>query len=117
VKSVKVQKDELQKRVKENRDSHRSVYEQALDGYHKAVVEWLEVQLDRAKAGKAFDLYFNQPMPEDHTADYDNVLDMLDMSTEDEIELSNQEFRQYVRDEWGWKHAFTETASNYLLQT
>lgn len=34
---------------------------------------------------------------------------MLAMSVEDQIELTSQEFAQYVRDDWAWKRQFTDT--------
>lgn len=111
--TVKVSKSELRERIQTNRDAHRAVYDKAMDGYRKAVVAFFETQLKRAQDGKQFVTYFREACPSDHTADYDNVLDMLDMSVDGEISLSQQEFRQYVRDDWGWKQEFTATASNY----
>ena len=48
------------------------------------------------------------------TKEYDQVIDMLDMSVDSEIELTHSEFRQYVRDEWGWSEMFNTTAVNYV---
>lgn len=56
-------------------------------------------------------------VPEDHTDEYDQLLEMLAMSVDDEVELTAQEFAQYVRDDWSWKHQFTRTMrrnSTYL---
>lgn len=114
MREVTVNREDLRKRVQENRDHHREVYEKAMLGYTKAAIKFFEEQLARALSGKTFQRMFPEPMPSDHTDDYDNVLDMLDMSVEDNITLGELEFRQYVRDEWGWKREFTATSSNYI---
>jgi hypothetical protein len=114
MKSVRIDKDALRERVQANRDQHRELYEKAIEGYRKTVIDWFNDQVDRAKAGKSYETYFSMPKPEDHTDDYDRVLDMLDMSIESNFELSQQEFAQYVRDDWGWKREFTATSSNYV---
>jgi hypothetical protein len=107
-------KDQLAERITTNRDAHREVYEQAMSGYRRAARDFFEEQLTRAERGRPFVTYFNEPIPEDHTADYDALLDQLELTPEDQVTLSTNEFRQYVRDEWGWKKEFMTTAENYL---
>ena len=46
---VKVNKAELLKILETNRGKHRQIFEEACDGYQKAVVRDLESQLKRAK--------------------------------------------------------------------
>lgn len=114
MREVTINKNELRERVQQNRNKHRALYEEAREGYYKQVEKFFKEQLKRVRAGEDFVSYFNDPVPEDHTDDYDNVLDMLDMALGANITLSNQEFRQYVRDDWGWKTTFTATTSTYL---
>lgn len=114
MKDVRINKERLRDRVQENRDNHRAVYEQAIEGYRKTVIDWFNKQVDRAKADYEYETYFSMPKPEDHTDDYDRVLDMLRMSEDNTITLTQSEFAQYVRDDWGWKREFTATSSNYI---
>jgi hypothetical protein len=114
MKDVRTNKNELRLRVQTNRDGHRAEYEKAIEGYRKTVIEWFNEQINKAKSGKAYETYFSMPKPEDHTKDYDQILDMIDMEEEDVITLTNQEFRQYVRDEWGWMQEFKATSANYV---
>lgn len=111
---VKVDKAALTERVQTNRDKHRDLYEKAIEGYRETVIAWFNKNIDRAKAGKAFETYFRLDKPEDHTADYDRVLDMLSMSLDGEITLQAHEFDQYVRDNWGWSGKFSQTSSAYI---
>ena len=110
---VRVDKASLREKVQANRDEHRSVYDDAMNGYKKAAISFFERQLDRAREGKRFQQAFVEPMPDDHTDDYDTVLGMLDMSEDETVVLSFIEYRQYVEDQWGWKQHFTAVTSNY----
>jgi hypothetical protein len=51
--------------------------------------------------------------PVDQTREYNKVIRMLEMSTEDVIELQEHEFSQYVLDDWGWKGQFLASNSAY----
>jgi hypothetical protein len=114
VNQVTIDKMQLQERIMANHAKHREMYERAIEGYRKTVIGWFNEQVDRAKAGAGFETAFAMPKPVDHTADYEQILDMLQMSVEVEITLSHQEFAQYVRDDWGWKREFIATSSNYM---
>jgi hypothetical protein len=112
---VRLDKKVLIAKLTENRDNHRAVFIEALEGYHKAVVKALETQLADAKAGRKYQPNVALPVPQDHTADYNQALDLLQMSLDDELVLTAREFSQYVRDDWGWKPDFITTASSYTL--
>lgn len=111
---VRVGKEKLREIMQHNRDEHRGIYERAIEGYKQAAVRFFEHQLDRARDGKTFQRAFGEPMPEDHTEDYDTILAMLDLSEDDDVVLTEHAFRQYVQDEWGWKQQFNTVSSNYI---
>ncbi|HXM03797.1 MAG TPA: hypothetical protein VN939_14390 [Chthoniobacterales bacterium] len=49
------------------------------------------------------------PEPVDHTADYDRVISMLEMSAQDLVQVSAEQFDQYVLDNWRWRRFANET--------
>jgi hypothetical protein len=114
MREVTVNKEELSKALKKNRKAHRKNFEEAWDAYREKAIANLESRLAEIRDGGTIELYLNLVQPEDHTDDYDRVLEMLKMHTEDVIEISEQEFSQYVQDDWGWKHAF---AGQYFSNT
>jgi hypothetical protein len=57
-------------------------------------------------AGRGIDLNFNLNQPESHMGDYARVLKMLEMDIKPEIMLDEQQFANYVMDEWNWKYNF-----------
>ena len=113
MRSVKVDKAELLEKLRENRNAHRAIFEEALKGYHKRVIKLLQKHIDRARKNKREQVYVSIPFPEDHTDDYDAIIAMVEMSLDNEIELDQQSFRQYVLDEWHWKGQFLSTNSAY----
>lgn len=114
---VRVNKGDLLEAVKKNRDDHRKIFEEALDGWRKQVVEALEQAYKEAKEGKNFRMWFDLPRPEDHTKEYDQAITMLEFSMDDELELTQGEFAMYVMDEWGWQRTFAGMAQSYNSTT
>lgn len=111
--TVVVQKDKLVETLTANRDAHRAIFEEALEGYKTRSVELLEEHIERINKGKVERIVVSLPVPEDHTDDYDRALTSLEWSIFDEVELTMREFDQYVRDNWSWKNEFTATTSLY----
>lgn len=114
--TVKVKKDDLHAVIQGNMVGHRTIYEEAIEAYRQRVLNWFNDQIDRTKAGDLFETSFRGPRPQDHTDDYEQVLQMLEMSVDDEIELTYAEFRQYVRDEWGWQREFRASTEFYAAE-
>lgn len=104
--TVKVSKHELLQKLKANRESHKQLYKQALEGYRALAIEELEKNLATAKSGGEIVVYVTNLArpPEDHTEDYDQAIAMLEMSVDNEIMLSSHDFQAYVMDKWQWSH-------------
>lgn len=117
-------------RIRENRDKHVAAYEEAWKGYLIEVQEQLDkiVKDARAEAKKFKDwsgdvgklpekvvMHFgvNAQPPQSHKDEYDRVIDMLEFTDEKNVILSQDQFNQYVRDEWQWSRIFNETAGAY----
>lgn len=111
--SVRIRRKDLLEKLEYNRDGHRAVFEEAIEGYHQAVIKALQDALRDAKAGKKYRPEIFLPEPADHTSDYDRAIAMLKMSLDEELVLSNVEFAQYALDDWGWKRDFIATANTY----
>jgi hypothetical protein len=112
--TVKIRKDDLLVVVKKNREEHRKIFLEACDGYRKEAVEVLDRMLADAKAGKRVEQFIGLEEPVDQTKDYDRVIRMLEMSTDDVITLTQGEFSNYVLDDWSWKQQFMGTNIKYV---
>jgi hypothetical protein len=110
---VTVSKMELLKILDDNRAKHRRVFEKAIEGYRKEYTAQLERRIADLKAGKTPEEYFRITRPEDHTADYDRVIRMVQMHQEDTLALDEEHFMHYVQDDWVWKRQFLRMSTTY----
>jgi hypothetical protein len=110
---VTVDKEDLLTRLRANRDAHRTIFSEAVVGYRDAVITALERHLDEVKNGTVRTITVNLPEPEDHTKDYDRIITMCEMNVKDQITLTQDEFAQYVMDDWRWKRQFLASNSAY----
>lgn len=112
--TVTVDRSEFVAVLQKNRDEHRATFEAAVSGYHRRLVHELERRVHDLRRGRSIDVAIRMPEPEDHTDDYDRVLTMARMSTEDTVRLSEDDFGRYVMDQWRWKQDFITTTGRYL---
>jgi hypothetical protein len=113
---AKIKKNELMDVLTANRDSHRTKFLAAQEAYRARVIEMLDQRLADARAGRSIDLAFRLPVPEDHTADYDRELRMLEMEVEETVTLDSRLFDQLVMDNWSWSAVFAATNSVYAVE-
>lgn len=110
---VRVNTAELVEILKKNREKHRAIFEEAIEGYRKRVIEHLDYALECAKSGKKIITHLVLVRPTDHTLDYDHAIGMLEMSVDDSVVIDYREYRQYVCDEWTWSSQFSSSSSSY----
>ena len=114
---VNVPIEELIKKLKANREKHSENFEAALVVYHKKVIEVLDEALEAARTGKEYKTYFNLVKPENMLDEYDEVIGMLEMSlgtTSSTIELTQDQYRNYVLDNWSWSKLFAVNTLSYV---
>ena len=114
--NTKMKKERLLEEISANRDNHRKIFLEAIDGFKIQAVEVLEQKIEMLKKGKKTELYVRMPEPEDHTRDYDRVIAMISENLLGEIELTEAEFAQYVLDDWQWKNEFLSVSNSYTSQ-
>lgn len=95
---VKISKEKLIAKIKENKENHIKEYEEAVKEY---VIE-ANKQLKKAKLQlKKGDLNIGLRLtvPINRASEYDKVIEMFNWEVKDEVELSQQEFNDYVHDD------------------
>jgi hypothetical protein len=107
---------ELVKVVKQNRDRHEELYNEAMIGYRKNIIDAINKKVENlkkrivdVKEGKPVSHsvgYMDVKKPSNHTEDYDRVILMLEMTQDDSIVLNEEQFGKYAKDEWDWKSGF-----------
>lgn len=113
---IKVNKAELQAKLLDNRRKHETEYNEAKAGWHVKALEAFNKAIEDFKNGdySTVNPLGSLPKPQHHLKDYDLAIKMLEMSVDNEIEIEQHDFNQYVMDEWSWKAGFALTNSSYL---
>lgn len=117
MKKVTINQNELLVILRENRDTHKTEYEDAYAGYLETCIEALEKILKEFKNGKCETVEWTEFPPLTQVKDYDRVIRMLELSVDNEIELTSDEFANFVQDDWYWKENWTLANSNYISKT
>jgi hypothetical protein len=128
--TVRVSKEFLLGKLRENRVIHEKSYYEILEARQKKILEDLEAlrpkfeeqlkeRLDKSAEDAEYtpttiSLSVYSLKPENHTKDYDKVITLLDASLDAEFELSSSEFNQYVNDDWEWKTGFITVSGCYM---
>lgn len=112
--TVDIPREELLDKLRENRATHKTDFLTALEGYKIELVKEIEAKLEAAKTNKPVERMIRQVEPEDHTQEYDEVIEMYEMSPQALVTLTQSDFRQLVRDDWGWKQGWSASNSGYI---
>jgi len=111
--AITVKRQTLLTKLTENKRNHAKIVEEAKAGYLKAARAALQVRLQELEDGKLRSLSFSLRVPEDHTADYTTMIGMLEMSEDDTLILSSEDFHRFIEDEWDWMGHFLAANAAY----
>lgn len=116
--TVTVNVSDLLNKMKTNRIEHQHIYDEAMKGYRQKCVELLEKRLAEARevnesGDGTVNLSFRLSEPVSYIEQYDTIIEMLEWSTEQTVELAMGEFNAWVRDRWDWQTSFLSSNSAY----
>ena len=114
--SVKMNRIELLKIVRENQKKHIAEYEESVEDYKAGVVKLAKANLKLANTGDLNQIANMKKIPSapvSYEDNYTRAIRMLELSVEDVIEVEEHIFNQLVLDEWGWKQQFTAMSAAY----
>lgn len=113
--SVKINRKELLKIVKDNAKTHVSQYDEAVEDYKVGVLKVAKANLKLANTGELDKFTFARmpTAPVNYADNYTRAIRMLELSVEDVIDVEEHVFNQLVLDEWGWKQAFVAQSALY----
>ena len=99
--------------LKANRDNHAKLYAEAAVGYQKKAIAALQEKIKELQH-EPVSLYFLQlNPPTDYTDHYNRAIRMLERTLDTDVTLDQQQFAQYVDDEWEWAKAWVTSNSSY----
>ena len=112
-KSVNVERKALIEVLKANLEVHKVQFAEAQEVYHRRLQLELQDALDIVNAEefpiwdtvKNIRISFNPPSS--HEDDYLEVIEMLEVSVDDNINLDAESFKAYYKNEWSWSAPLT----------
>jgi len=114
--AVKINRLELLKIVRENKDKHIVDFAESVEDYKKAALKIAESNLALVQTGdvdKIAKIQMQPGKPVSYETNYNRAIRMLELSVEEVIEVEEDVFNQLVLDEWAWKNSFVASASLY----
>jgi len=96
--TIKVEKDKLIFQILENKKQHIKEYNDAVVAYKEEALKQLTVQTSRAREG-SLDIQLDLVTPVNNADNYDKIVEMFQWEVETVVELSQNEFNEYVQDE------------------
>lgn len=104
--------------LKRNRTAHRALFDEAIDGYRKKIIQILEESLTRIRStattsgGAPTPIALPDP-PMSRVPIYDRYIGFFESSSEPMIMLSVENHAAFVQDNWVWKQQFLESIAPY----
>jgi polyhydroxyalkanoate synthesis regulator phasin len=109
---------ELLEKIKENRSKHAAEYIEAVKEYRaklKSVLQKKMAEINKSEDTMVPKGTISVPEPKCYLSEYDQFIDMLEMTKDETTSLSITMFNQLVRDQWSWKQEFEMTKASYLM--
>ena len=96
--TIKLKKSDLISKIKSNKEAHIADYQEAVIAYKKEAEKQLKEQLEALINGN-LEIRLNLISPANKSEEYDKIISMFEWETRDEVELTQEEFKEYVLDE------------------
>jgi hypothetical protein len=101
---VNINRKELLEIVRQNATKHMIDYQDDVVKYKALVLSILKENADHVVADELDKLKPIPSKPSNYKGDYNRAIRMLELSTDEVIQLSEKDFNNLVLDEWHWKN-------------
>ena len=112
---VEVSKDELLLKLKENKKLHIAEFKETQEEYNDACILKIEqILLEAKKRPISVNTSIHLSPPQSHIKDYEDIIGMLEFSTQNTLEITMEEYKSWVLNEWEWRRSFAATKMSYV---
>ena len=111
--TIKVKKSDLINTLKKNQKKHIKQFGKAVVAYKREVSKQLNKLHEKNEKGE-LDIRLDLVKPVNKQKNYTKIIEMFDWELDDEVELSQDEFKEYVQDEFGFAIQARLSNSTYL---
>lgn len=117
---VNVDRKKLIVVLKKNLDKHIREYQDAMNNYRLALIGDCEKVLSRLNYGMSDEelakVRVDFVPPQSHIEEYQQVIDILTVSVDENVSLDSHAFQAYYKDNWHWKKQFSMSAQLYATK-
>ena len=118
--SVNVKRSDLLDALRRNRSLHIAEYAEALRDFRlkmKAELERAQAALEAVEDKDLPKFKLNLPVvTQNYLKNYDEVIEMLELSVDETINLDSESFQAYFKNKWSWTDSFRTIAASYKMQ-
>ena len=112
--TITINKNVLLPILIENKRKHDDIYNAAVSGYWQTAETVLTDKLEKVKNKEQIDSYLGLNYPVTYENDYNRAIQMLQLTSDDKVDLDFVQFDSYVRNQWTWKSSFLNSNSTYI---
>jgi hypothetical protein len=118
MREIEVLKARLVETLAANKATHEADFDLAWEGFIDKVLTRIDgMRADtiaaRKTPGISYKLGVGLNPPVSYSEDYRRALEMCEWEVADTVNLTEDEFKQFVQDEWDWKRQFVSSANLY----
>jgi hypothetical protein len=95
---ILVNKDDLISQIIKNKKNHVKEFNEAVIAYKKEALKQLKELTDKVNKGET-NIKLNLIEPVNHEENYDKIIEMFRWEINSEVELTQQEFLEYIQDD------------------
>jgi HPt (histidine-containing phosphotransfer) domain-containing protein len=110
--TVKISKTQLLAKIKANKEAHIVDYNEAVEAYKEEALKQLAELIEEAEAGD-LEIELSLVTPIDNTEKYNEIIQLFEWEINDEVELTKNEFDEYVLDKSNFATHALYTNSTY----
>ena len=103
---IQVDRSKLLETLKTNLEEHKRIVKESKAGYLAAAQQDLLDRIEQLRKGKLVDLSFKRQVPRSYAKVYEQLIRMLEYSSQDLISIDAEQFRHIVDDDWDWMQSF-----------
>lgn len=97
--TVNISKQQLINKLKENKATHVKEYEEAVEAFKVEAARQIKEASKSLKDGEFKNVRLNLTLPVNRAEEYDRVIEMFNWETSDQVNLTQDEFNEYVHDD------------------
>jgi len=97
--TIKIDKQSLIEKLTENKTAHIEEYKKAVEDFKVEAARQIKEATKNLKEDNFKKVSLQLIVPVDRTEEYDKVIKMFEWEVEDQVELTQSEFNEYVHDD------------------